>query len=81
MSKQPSPDDYATFSQVVEDLQVRIAFLDELVDQLNTQIAIQDREITDLKKQMKILYQRFEVSHLTDGVEPFDPNSDRPPHY
>ena len=81
MSKQPSPDVYATFSQVVEDLQVRIAFLDELVDQLDTQIAIQDREITDLKKQMKILYQRFEVSHLTDGVEPFDPNSDRPPHY
>lgn len=81
MSKQQNIDNQAPLSAPIEDLQVRIAFLDELVDQLNTQIAIQDREITDLKKQMKILYQRFEVSHLTDGVEPFDPNSDRPPHY
>ena len=81
MTKDKSVDNQASFSAPIEDLQVRIAFLDELVDQLNTQIAIQDREITDLKKQMKILYQRFEVSHLTDCVEPFDPNSDRPPHY
>ena len=81
MSNQKNIDEQAPFSVPIEDLQVRIAFLDELVDQLNTQIAIQDREITDLKKQMKILYQRFEVSHLTDGVEQCDPNSDRPPHY
>jgi SlyX protein len=81
MSKQPSPDDYATFSQVVEDLQVRIAFLDELVDQLNDQVAKQNSEIVDLNKKMQILYQRVEASDLSEGVAPFDPLTNKPPHY
>lgn len=81
MTKQINLNEQASFSAPIEDLQVRIAFLDELVDQLNTQIAIQDREINDLKKQMKILYQRVEGASLDDGIASFDPISDRPPHY
>ena len=81
MTKQINLNDQASFSAPIEDLQVRIAFLDELVDQLNTQIAIQDREINDLKKQMKILYQRVEGASSEDGIATFDPISDRPPHY
>ena len=42
MTKQ-SIDDQASFSAPIEDLQVRIAFLDDLVEQLNQQLAIQTR--------------------------------------
>ncbi|ENX17189.1 hypothetical protein F889_03997 [Acinetobacter colistiniresistens] len=81
MTKPQNFDDHASFSAPIEDLQVRIAFLDELVEQLNDQLAIQAKEIADLKKQMQILYQRVEASDLSEGIAPFDPMSDKPPHY
>ena len=81
MTKQNNHDDQASFSAPIEDLQVRIAFLDELVEQLNVQIALQDRELADLKKQMQLLYQRVEASDPSDGIAPFDVISDKPPHY
>lgn len=81
MSKTPSSDDHATLSRLIEDLQVRIAFLDDLVDQLNDQVAQQNTEIMDLNKKMKILYQRVESADLDEGIAPFDPVTNRPPHY
>lgn len=80
MTKQ-SINDQASFSAPIEDLQVRIAFLDDLVEQLNQQLAIQTREIADLKKQMQLLYQRVEASDLSEGIAAFDPMSNKPPHY
>ena len=80
MTKQ-SINDHASFSAPIEDLQVRIAFLDDLVEQLNQQLAIQTREIADLKKQMQLLYQRVEASDLSEGIAAFDPMSNKPPHY
>jgi len=73
--------DQAPLSAPIEDLQVRIAFLDDLVDQLHEQLVVQGQEIADLKKQMQILYQRVEASDVSDGIAPFDPMADRPPHY
>lgn len=81
MSKQQNIDNQAPLSAPIEDLQVRIAFLDDLVDQLNEQLVVQGQEIADLKKQMQILYQRVEASDVSDGIVPFDPMADRPPHY
>ena len=81
MTKQQNFDNQASLSAPIEDLQVRIAFLDDLVEQLNQQLAIQTQEITDLKKQMQFLYQRVESSDLSDGIATFDPMADRPPHY
>ena len=80
MTKQQNFDNQASLSAPIEDLQVRIAFLDDLVEQLNQQLAIQTQEITDLKKQMQFLYQRVESSDLSEGIAAFDPMSDRPPH-
>jgi len=60
---------------------VRITFLDDLVEQLNQQLAIQTQEIADLKKQMQFLYQRVESSDLSEGIAPFDPLTNKPPHY
>ncbi|WP_038344887.1 SlyX family protein [Acinetobacter sp. A47] len=81
MTKPQNFDDHASFSAPIEDLQVRIAFLDDLVEQLNQQLAIQTQEIADLKKQMQLLYRRVEASDLSDGIAPFDPLSNKPPHY
>ena len=81
MTKPQNCDDHASFSAPIEDLQVRIAFLDDLVEQLNQQLAIQTREIADLKKQMQLLYQRVEASDLSEGIAAFDPMSNKPPHY
>ena len=81
MTKPTDYDDHASFSAPIEDLQVRIAFLDDLVEQLNQQLTIQTMEIADLKKQMQLLYQRVEASDLSEGIAPFDPMSNKPPHY
>ena len=81
MTKQQNLNDLASLSAPIEDLQVRISFLDDLVDQLNDQVAHQAVELADLKKQMQLLYQRVESSDLSDGIATFDPVADRPPHY
>lgn len=81
MSKSPSHDDHASLSPLIEDLQVRIAFLDDLVEQLNDQVAQQNIEIADLNKKMQLLYQRVESSDLSDGIAAFDPLTNKPPHY
>ena len=81
MTKQQNLNDQASFSAPIEDLQVRIAFLDDLVDQLNDQVVRQNLEIADLKEQMKLLYQRVESADLSEGIAEFDPVIDRPPHY
>ena len=81
MTKQKNLDDQASFSAPIEDLQVRIAFLDDLVEQLNDQVAQQSLEIADLKKQMQLIYQRIESADLSEGIAAFDPMTNRPPHY
>ncbi|HEX5381467.1 SlyX family protein [Acinetobacter sp. ANC 4910] len=81
MTKQQNLDNQASLSAPIEDLQVRIAFLDDLVEQLNEQVIRQHAEIADLKKQMQFLYQRVESADLSEGIEAFDPLSNIPPHY
>ncbi len=81
MTKQQNLNDQASLSAPIEDLQVRIAFLDDLVDQLNDQVARQALEIADLKKQMQLLYRRIESADLSEGIAAFDPMTNRPPHY
>ena len=81
MSKQQNIDNQAPLSAPIEDLQVRIAFLDDLVEQLNQQVTRQNLEIINLQKQMTLLYQRVESSDLSEGIAEFDPVADRPPHY
>lgn len=81
MTKPPCHDDQASFSAPIEDLQVRITFLDDLVEQLNDQVVKQSQQIADLQKQMQLLYRRVEASDLSDGIATFDPITNRPPHY
>ncbi|OIJ37938.1 MULTISPECIES: SlyX family protein [Acinetobacter] len=81
MTKQQNLNDQASFSAPIEDLQVRIAFLDDLVEQLNQLVTRQNLEIINLQKQMTLLYQRVESADLSEGIAEFDPIIDRPPHY
>ncbi|MDN5512084.1 SlyX family protein [Acinetobacter sp.] len=81
MTKQKNLNDQASFSAPIEDLQVRITFLDDLVEQLNEQVTRQHIEIENLKKQMRLLYQRVESADLSEGIAAFDPLTNRPPHY
>ena len=81
LTTQQNLDEQASFSAPIEDLQVRIAFLDDLVEQLNDQVARQNAEIADLKKQMQMLYRRIESADLSEGIAAFDPMTNRPPHY
>ena len=81
MTKQQNLNDQASLSAPIEDLQVRIAFLDDLVDQLNDQVARQALEVADLKTQMQLLYRRIESADLSEGIAAFDPMTNRPPHY
>ena len=81
LTTQQNLDEQASFSAPIEDLQVRIAFLDDLVEQLNEQLARQSLEIADLQKQMQFLYQRVEAADLSEGIAPFDPSTNKPPHY
>ncbi len=81
MTKHKNIDDQASFSAPIEDLQVRIAFLDDLVEQLNDQVAQQSFEIADVKKQMQLVYQRIESADLSEGIAAFDPMTNRPRPY
>ncbi len=81
MTKQKNLNDQASFSAPIEDLQVRITFLDDLVEQLNEQVIRQGAELLDLKKQIQFLYQRVESADLSEGIATFDPLTNRPPHY
>ena len=81
MTEAKNIDEQASFSAPIEDLQVRIAFLDDLVEQLDAEVARQGADIADLKKQMQLLYQRADSSDRSDGIASFDPSNDRPPHY
>ena len=81
MTKQKNLNDQASFSAPIEDLQVRITFLDDLVEQLNEQVIRQGAELLDLKKQIQFLYQRVESADLSEGIATFDPLTNSPPHY
>jgi SlyX protein len=71
-----------TFSARIEDLQVKIAFQDDFIESLNQMVASQQQTILALQKQMQVLYQRVEsYQNGENGVEPFDPSQEIPPHY
>lgn len=76
-----SHEDQPPLSAPIEDLQVRIAFLDDLVEQLNAQMVLQAQQLALLQQQMQLLYRRVEAADASDGIATFDPMLDKPPHY
>lgn len=72
----------ATLSARIDDLQVKVAFLDDLVESLNQLVIAQNQQLSDLQLQMQLLYRRVEAAQQgEDGIEAFDPLKEVPPHY
>ncbi|MDO4450127.1 MAG: SlyX family protein [Moraxella sp.] len=64
------------------DLQIKIAYLENTVDDLNAVVTDQTLHIKDLQDQLKLIYRYLENQHGNDdGIAPFDLLADKPPHY
>ncbi len=63
------------------DLQTRVAYQEDTLEQLNQVITQQDADIAQLKQQIRILAQRLEDSLRTQGQEGELIQDERPPHY
>ena len=67
---------------LVIDLQVKVAFLDDVVESLNQALSTQQKVILDLQQQMQILYQRMQSIEQGEGsLAPFNAAQEIPPHY
>lgn len=64
----------------LEDLQIKMAYLEDTIDQLNEVIARQDRELIDIKDQMRLMYHHLKQKDAHQ-VAAFDIYADKPPHY
>ncbi len=65
----------------IDQLEIRVAFLDDLVDSLNTTVAEQGQLLMDLQDQMRLLYSRIESANKGEGIAVFDAQFEVPPHY
>jgi SlyX protein len=65
----------------IDELEIRVAFLDDLLDSLNATVAQQAQQLMDLHSQFKVLCSRVESGGKDEGIEAFDAASEVPPHY
>lgn len=69
------------FQEQLIDLQTRVAYQEDTLEQLNQVITQQDADINQLKQQIRILAQRLEDSLRTQGQDGELIQDERPPHY
>ena len=65
----------------IDELEIRVAFLDDLLDSLNATVSQQAQQLMDLQSQFKVLYSRVESNGKGEGIEAFDAAQEVPPHY
>ena len=66
----------------IAELEARLAFVDELVEQLNAVVARQDRDIAGLKQQVRALAQRLKEAEAgMAAASPPSASDEVPPHY
>ncbi len=72
-------DHHAVLHQRIDNLEMRNAFQDDVIEQLNTELSTHQEEIANLKDQLKLISGRIKELRPNDGgeneVEP------PPPHY
>ena len=61
------------------DLETRIAFLEDTVDDLNKLVYQQSRTISQYQEQMKSLTQH--MKQVQSDIQEFKPQDEIPPHY
>lgn len=68
--------------QELIDLQIKIAYLEDMVEGLNRVIANQDKQLMDLQSQLKLIYAKLDdINNDQNGIAPFDLFADKPPHF
>jgi len=66
-------------ASTLEDLEVKIAFLERANTELSEALFRQHREIETLRAQLAALAERFEATN--SAPEALTPEQERPPHY
>ena len=68
--------------QELIDLQIKIAYLEDMLESLNHVIAVQDKQLMDLQDQLKLIYVKLDnLNHDQNGIAPFNLLTDKPPHF
>lgn len=67
--------------QLVIELQTKLAFQEDAVDELNGVIVRQDKLLYQLEKQVALLLEKVKEFALADSGEGTDPADEKPPHY
>jgi SlyX protein len=63
------------------ELEIRLAFSEELLESLNQTVVRQQAEMDAMRRRMDMLQQRLESVHLEDGASPQRTAVEIPPHY
>lgn len=71
--KPPSPS-----PERIDALEIRIAYLDEIIETLNSTITAQWKQIDALSREMLHLRERLDDAETKSGT---GPSSEPPPHY
>ena len=65
--------------QRLTELEVKLAFQDDLLDTLNLTVTRQQQQIDLLQQQLRLLYQQMRTQ--TQDADPSAPQHEIPPHY
>lgn len=63
------------------EMEVKLAFQDELLDALNATVARQQKDMELLQQQMRLLYQQFRQAQPDDAASSLSLRDEVPPHY
>lgn len=67
-------------SQRLDELETKLAFQEELLEQLNHALSQQQIQLEEMQTAMRVLSQRIKASQSRPEA-PLNPLDERPPHY
>lgn len=65
----------------IQELEIRITFLENTVEELNQQLASVTQEFSLAKQAMRLMHQRLEQMHSNDPENDNFSDDTPPPHY
>jgi len=65
----------------LENIEIKLAFAEELLDTLNMTVAEQAKQIEALGREVLQLRKRQDNTDQASGRSSFDPTDESPPHY
>lgn len=69
------------FSEELIELQTRLAFQEDTINQLNLVVTQQDADIIQLQQQMRLLAKRIDELSFAQPAAGEEVANERPPHY